>query len=92
MARYFISSFNSSNFFSSYNELSTRLNQINLCKERFIIKLRQSFKVPFLNLCKVEVCCPVAISCPKAETFQNPVAVAICYHGAIKCQMAKTNP
>jgi len=82
MARYFISSFNNSYFFSSYNGLSARLYQINLCKERFIIKLRWPFKVPFLNPCKVEVCCPVAINCPKAETIQNPIVMVICNHGA----------
>ena len=82
MARYFISSFNNSYFFSSYNGLSARLYQINLCKERFIIKLRWTFKVQFLNPCKVQVCCPVAINCPNAGTIQNPIVAVVFNHGA----------
>ena len=43
-----------------------------------------AFPNPFLNLCKVAVYCPVAWTCAKTETFQSPVAVALCFHGTIK--------
>jgi len=94
MARYFISSFNSSNFFSSCKELSAR--QCNQALQRAVLyqratDLQRDGCLSFYNPIKAAVCIPVALLCPKAGAFQNPCAEAICYHGVIISQRAKSN-